>query len=474
MRRRRRCCRLSGTPGSSSPPRWATRPRCTRRDARRAGSSRSRASRSPLSCGVRPSAVVFTSGGTEADNLAVKGLFWSRRRAVGAGRVLASAIEHHAVLDPVEWLAEEQEAAVTWLRRRRGGPGGPGVGRRRPGRARRRRPVHRDVGEQRGRHGPAGGGDRRPVPRGRRSVPHRRGAGARPPADRPRCPGRGCRDDQQPQDRRPVRRRCAHRRSPHGAHARPARRRAGARDPLGHARRPGHRGLRRRGRARRVGAARPDGAPASSFATSSSPACSRPFPTRSSTATRARVPTSGCPATCTCPSPAARATCCSCCSTPPASTARPGRPARPASPSRATSCWRWASTSRCSRSSLRFSLGESTTQADVDAVAGGPAGCRRAGPSSGVPRVPGGLTCASSRPCPAASTPRSPRPAWSTPATRSSGVHLALSRAGVAPPGRAVTRLLHPRRCARRPAGGRHAGDPLLRVGPVRAVRART
>ena len=34
--------------------------------------------------GVRPSAVVFTSGGTEADNLAVKGLFWSRRRAVGS------------------------------------------------------------------------------------------------------------------------------------------------------------------------------------------------------------------------------------------------------------------------------------------------------------------------------------------------------------------------------------------------------
>jgi cysteine desulfurase len=65
--------------------------------------------------GVRPSAVVFTSGGTEADNLAVKGLFWSRRRAVGANRVLASAIEHHAVLDPVMWLGEEQDATVTWL-----------------------------------------------------------------------------------------------------------------------------------------------------------------------------------------------------------------------------------------------------------------------------------------------------------------------------------------------------------------------
>lgn len=65
--------------------------------------------------GVRPSAVVFTSGGTEADNLAVKGLFWARRSAVGADRVLASAIEHHAVLDPVMWLGDDQGAAVTWL-----------------------------------------------------------------------------------------------------------------------------------------------------------------------------------------------------------------------------------------------------------------------------------------------------------------------------------------------------------------------
>lgn len=64
---------------------------------------------------VRPSAVVFTSGGTEADNLAVKGLFWSRRKATGAGRILASAIEHHAVLDPVVWLRDEQDADVAWL-----------------------------------------------------------------------------------------------------------------------------------------------------------------------------------------------------------------------------------------------------------------------------------------------------------------------------------------------------------------------
>lgn len=65
---------------------------------------------------VRPSAVIFTSGGTESDNLAVKGVFWSRSgsRAERVG-VLAGAIEHHAVLDPVQWLADHEQAKVQWL-----------------------------------------------------------------------------------------------------------------------------------------------------------------------------------------------------------------------------------------------------------------------------------------------------------------------------------------------------------------------
>jgi len=64
---------------------------------------------------VRPSAVVFTAGGTESDNLAVKGLYWARHRATGARRILLSAIEHHAVLDPVQWLVDEQGAEAGWL-----------------------------------------------------------------------------------------------------------------------------------------------------------------------------------------------------------------------------------------------------------------------------------------------------------------------------------------------------------------------
>ena len=56
----------------------------------------------------RPGEVVFTSGGTESDNLAVKGLFWARRAEdPRRTRILSTPIEHHAVLDPLHWLADE-------------------------------------------------------------------------------------------------------------------------------------------------------------------------------------------------------------------------------------------------------------------------------------------------------------------------------------------------------------------------------
>jgi len=67
-----------------------------------------------LSC--RPGEVVFTSGGTESDNLALKGLFWSRRaQDPRRTRILSTAVEHHAVLDPLHWLAEHEGADVELL-----------------------------------------------------------------------------------------------------------------------------------------------------------------------------------------------------------------------------------------------------------------------------------------------------------------------------------------------------------------------
>jgi cysteine desulfurase len=78
--------------------------------------------------GARPSEVVFTSGGTEADNLAVKGLFWARRAAdSGRLRVLTSSIEHHAVLDSVLWLEGHEGSQTGWLPPDHSGLIAPGV-----------------------------------------------------------------------------------------------------------------------------------------------------------------------------------------------------------------------------------------------------------------------------------------------------------------------------------------------------------
>src|SRR4029078_8894592 len=66
--------------------------------------------------GARPSEVVFTAGGTESDHLAVQGCAGARRDSdPRRRRIITTAVEHHAVLDWVEWLAEHEGAEVTWL-----------------------------------------------------------------------------------------------------------------------------------------------------------------------------------------------------------------------------------------------------------------------------------------------------------------------------------------------------------------------
>jgi cysteine desulfurase len=64
--------------------------------------------------GAHPSELIFTSGGTESDNLAVKGGYWAQASR-GRTEVVTSAVEHHAVLDSVAWLGQAAGAEVHWL-----------------------------------------------------------------------------------------------------------------------------------------------------------------------------------------------------------------------------------------------------------------------------------------------------------------------------------------------------------------------
>ena len=206
--------------------------------------------------GARPSEVVWTSGGTEADNLAVKGLFWARRtQHPGRRRLLVSAVEHHAVLDPAFWMAEHAGAELVLL------------------------PVDADgvlevdaLRDELERHGEQAAlisvmwannevGALQPLDdvvalgapvRGARA--RRRGAGRGPGAGRLRCV-RARRDDRhRAQGRRTGRRGCAAGPPRARPHARAARRRAGARGAVRHARRGAAGVVRARGRRRRRGA----------------------------------------------------------------------------------------------------------------------------------------------------------------------------------------------------------------------------
>ncbi|MFP3465086.1 cysteine desulfurase family protein [Leifsonia sp. SIMBA_070] len=65
--------------------------------------------------GADPIEVVFTSGGTEAINLAIKGMYWARNDGGRRPRILVPGGEHHATVDTVEWLERSEGADVSWL-----------------------------------------------------------------------------------------------------------------------------------------------------------------------------------------------------------------------------------------------------------------------------------------------------------------------------------------------------------------------
>ncbi len=66
--------------------------------------------------GAHPTEIIWMSGGTEADNIALKGLYWARHTAdPQRTRVIVTGIEHHAGIDPAEWLQKEHGATAVVL-----------------------------------------------------------------------------------------------------------------------------------------------------------------------------------------------------------------------------------------------------------------------------------------------------------------------------------------------------------------------
>lgn len=62
------------------------------------------------------SEVIFTAGGTESDNLAIKGLYWQRNSEdIVRPLIVSSGTEHHASIDPMEWLEKHDGAEIVWL-----------------------------------------------------------------------------------------------------------------------------------------------------------------------------------------------------------------------------------------------------------------------------------------------------------------------------------------------------------------------
>jgi cysteine desulfurase len=79
-----------------------TQGRSTRKDVEDAREKIARAAH------CQPSEVIFTGSGTEANNAAIKGLYWNSPKKV----IVVSSIEHHAVLDPALWLVEHEGAEL--------------------------------------------------------------------------------------------------------------------------------------------------------------------------------------------------------------------------------------------------------------------------------------------------------------------------------------------------------------------------
>ena len=69
-----------------------------------------------LASGARPNEIIFTGSGTEANNLAVKGFYWSAIAQDPERNVIViAAFEHHAILEPVEWLEKHEGAVVIYI-----------------------------------------------------------------------------------------------------------------------------------------------------------------------------------------------------------------------------------------------------------------------------------------------------------------------------------------------------------------------
>jgi cysteine desulfurase len=62
------------------------------------------------SIGCGPSEIIFTGSGTEANNIAIKGIYWQRNSEKPRPVIITSSIEHQAVLEPAQWLAAHEGA----------------------------------------------------------------------------------------------------------------------------------------------------------------------------------------------------------------------------------------------------------------------------------------------------------------------------------------------------------------------------